>query len=70
MRAATRRKPGHKLAESRLLDLNRKAEEIYFQGYVLKDKDQAEARKSFKRVTQMTPASNQAALPGKAMGWW
>jgi tetratricopeptide (TPR) repeat protein len=67
LKEATKQKPGHKLAESRLLDLNRKAEEIYFQGYVLKDKDQAEARKIFKRVTQMTPTSNQ--YHQKAQEW-
>ncbi len=59
LKEATRKKPGHKLAESRLLELNRKAADIYYRGYVLKDTDKVEARKIFKRLTQMTPESNE-----------
>lgn len=58
-REALRVKPSHKLAKSRLRDLDKKAEEIYYQGYVLKDSNKAETRKIFRRLTQMTPASNQ-----------
>lgn len=58
-RDALRVKPSHKLAKSRLHDLDKQAEEIYFQGYVLKDSNKAETRKIFKKLTQMTPASNQ-----------
>jgi tetratricopeptide (TPR) repeat protein len=67
LKEATKQKPGHKLAESRLLDLSRKAEQTYFEAYVTKDKDQAEARKLFKRVTQMTPPTNQ--YHQKAQDW-
>jgi tetratricopeptide (TPR) repeat protein len=67
LKAATKQKPGHKLAENRLYDLNRKAEEIYYQAYVLKDTNKVEARKIFKRLTDMTPPSNQ--YHQKAQEW-
>jgi tetratricopeptide (TPR) repeat protein len=64
---ATRVKPGHVLAESRLRDIAKKAEQIYFEGYVLKDSNKAETRKKFKQLIAITPPSNQ--YHKKASDW-
>lgn len=49
----------HRLSETRLAELGRKARELYYEGYVLKDSNPAETRRIFKRVKAMTPTSNQ-----------
>ena len=56
---AVRVEPGHKLSETRLAALGRKARELYYQGYVLKDSNAAETRKIFRQVKQMTSTSSQ-----------
>ncbi len=56
---AVKVKPSHKLSETRLSALGRKARELYYQGYVLKDSNAAETRKIFRQVKQMTGPSNQ-----------
>ena len=55
---AVKVKPDHKLARSRLIDLNNKAQEIYYEGYVLKDQNKKEARRIFRRLTQITSPTN------------
>ena len=50
--------PQHKLSRTRLAELGRKAREIYYEGYVLKDQDKAETRRIFERLTQITNPSN------------
>ncbi len=56
---AVRAKPGHRLAETRLAELNGKARQIFWDGYVLKDSDPAKTRRIFLRLTKMTRASNE-----------
>lgn len=56
---AVRAKPGHRLAETRLAELNGKARQIFWDGYVLKDSDPAKTRQIFLRLTKMTRASNE-----------
>lgn len=56
---ALAQKPGHQLSETRLAELTRKARDLYFDGYGLKDSNTAETRKIFRRVTQMTKPDNQ-----------
>lgn len=56
---AVRAKPGHRLAETRLAELNGKARQIFWDGYVLKDTDPAKTRQIFSRLTKMTRASNE-----------
>lgn len=51
--------PGHQLSESRLAELSRRARDLYYQGYVLKDTNTPETKKIFRRVTQMTRSGNQ-----------
>ncbi len=50
--------PEHKLAQTRLAELSRKAREIYYEGYVLKDQDKVETRRIFQRLTEITNPSN------------
>ena len=50
--------PEHKLARTRLAELGSKAREIYYDGYAMKDQDRAATRRIFKRLTQITSASN------------
>lgn len=56
---ALKQQPGHALSESRLAELSRKARDLYYEGYVLKDSQPAETRKIFKRLTQMSRPDNQ-----------
>jgi tetratricopeptide (TPR) repeat protein len=56
---ALKQKPGHQLSETRLAELSRKARDLYYEGYVLKDSNPAETKKVFRRLTQMTKADNQ-----------
>jgi hypothetical protein len=56
---ALKQQPGHALSESRLAELSRKARDLYYEGYVMKDSNAAETRKIFKRLTQMTRPDNQ-----------
>jgi tetratricopeptide (TPR) repeat protein len=56
---ALKQKPGHQLSETRLAELSRKARDLYYEGYVLKDSNPAETRKVFRRLTQMTKPDNQ-----------
>lgn len=56
---ALKQQPGHALSESRLAELTRKARDLYYEGYVMKDSNAAETRKIFKRLTQMTRPDNQ-----------
>ncbi len=56
---ALKQKPGHQLSETRLAELSRKARDLYYEGYVLKDSNPAETKKVFKRLTQMTKPDNQ-----------
>jgi tetratricopeptide (TPR) repeat protein len=51
--------PAHQLSETRLAELQRKARDMYYDGYVLKDTNAAETRKIFKRLVQMTRPDNQ-----------
>lgn len=52
---ALRANSAHKLARTGLAEISGKAQKIYFEGYVLKDSNPAEARKTFRRLTQITP---------------
>lgn len=52
---ALRANGAHKLARTGLAEISGKAQKIYFEGYVLKDSNPAEARKTFRRLTQITP---------------
>lgn len=52
-------KPGHRLAQTRLSELDGKARQIYWDGYVLKDSDPSKTRKIFKRLISMTGAKNE-----------
>lgn len=56
---AVEQQPGHALSETRLAELSRKARDLYYEGYVLKDSDPGETRKIFKRLVQMTKSDNQ-----------
>jgi tetratricopeptide (TPR) repeat protein len=56
---ALKQKPDHKLSETKLADLSRKAHDLYYEGFVLKDSNAAETKKIFRRVVQMTSPDNQ-----------
>ncbi|MCK6548714.1 FHA domain-containing protein [Myxococcota bacterium] len=56
---ALRQQPGHELSQTRLAELSRKARDLYYEGYVLKDTNAAETKKIFKRLVQMTKPDNQ-----------
>ena len=56
---ALRAAPGHKLSANYITDLQRKAAEIYYQGYGIKESNPAETRRMFKQVIQMTRPTNQ-----------
>lgn len=64
---ALKMRPEHKLAQTRMSELARKAHEIYYQGYVVKDSEPAEARKYFRKVVRMTRPSNQYHKKAKKM---
>lgn len=56
---ATQVQPGHKLSETTLAEVARRARELYYEGYVQKDSNAAETRRIFRTVKEMTPRSNQ-----------
>ena len=55
---AIRVDPGHRLARDRLTDLEKRARDIYYEGYVLKDTDPARTKKIFERIVKMTDPSD------------
>ena len=58
-RKAIKMQKDHKLSKSYLQTLSRKARVLYYEAYVLKDSDAAEAARIFERVTKITPKDNQ-----------
>jgi pSer/pThr/pTyr-binding forkhead associated (FHA) protein len=56
---AIKMQPGHRLSETRISELSRKAKDLYYQGYGLKDTEPSETRRIFRTITQMTRPDNQ-----------
>ncbi len=50
--------PDHRLSTARLAELGRKARELYYEGYILKEQNNDETRRIFRRLTQITMPSN------------
>jgi pSer/pThr/pTyr-binding forkhead associated (FHA) protein/tetratricopeptide (TPR) repeat protein len=55
---ALKQKPDHRLSGNKLADLSRKAHDLYYEGFGIKDTNTDEARRIFKKLVQITAPDN------------
>ena len=65
LRSAVQNDPSNDAAQSQLRQIGDRCKEIYLRGYVAKDEDVEEARKSFKLVIATLPSSDETAQKAK-----
>ena len=56
---ALKASPQHVQAQRKIAEITAKAQELYNQGYALRDSDMSTARSRFQQVIQMVPADNE-----------